>query len=473
MTQAVTLAVPDYEGMMNGRNPGRLYLDASKYGVGAGLFQLPVGKVEDMSGTHYELLGVRPSATRVEIDKALQAKRRQHLPAEQWAATKEAHRVLSDVAARQQYDAARGWHRTRGRLDLVPLALFSKSLGKHQINWTTWEKEMYAAVEALQAFGSMVTGMSIQLYTDALNSTVLNENLRYPEKILRMLLKIARVCNASWQFFPGHRNKVGDCMSRDMEDRDLVREAAETGAQQPKTLSEAFEFVTRYLQGEEELYDDMDGIMGKDESMSATAQARLMEVFEQAVTPRPVRDTAAAFRMSARQQALRVKSIDGAIAAMDQEVVPALFLPSYAEEEDEPHLYEGLMVLGNCVQLRAELAVVPPIMRVRGARHWLSLYTGPPWAKRDKNEARLVALDGLLEFLRALMTLVSTAAIAHGEAALVALMALSQELRTAAFGARVYKTFTAADLEAPCRNPTSTWPRCSGPYGLVASGTSP
>ena len=309
VTQAVTLAVPDFEGMISGRNPARIYLDASKYGVGAGLFQLPRDRVDDQSGSHYELLGVRPSATKIEIDKALQAKKRDHMPAEQWAAFQEAHRVLSDTAARQQYDAARGWHRNRGRLDLVPLALFSKSLGKHQLNWTSWEKEMFAGVEALQAFGSIVTGMHVLLYTDALNSTVLGDSLKYPEKILRMLLKIGRTCIATWMFFPGHRNKVGDCMSRDMEDREEMRAHIESGQEQPKTLAEAFAFLDRYNQGELQLQDDMDDVVGAaSESMAASSQARtLMQVVSQVIPYIPVVNKSEEFRSAAAQRAMRVK----------------------------------------------------------------------------------------------------------------------------------------------------------------------
>ena len=115
-----------------------------------------------------------------------------------------------------------------------------------------------------------------------------------------------------------------------MADRDIVREAVEAGTQQPKTLNEAFNFIQRYLQGEQELYDDMDGIMGKDESMAATAQARLEEVHARAVKPQPQCNSSQAFRMSAKQHALRVKTIAGAVQALDQEVIPAVFLPSFA-----------------------------------------------------------------------------------------------------------------------------------------------
>ena len=122
-------------------------------------------------------------------------------------------------------------------------------------------------------------------------------------------------------------------------------------------------------------------------------------------------------------------------------------MPSYLEEDDQPDMFEGLEVSGSGVVLRVELALLPPVMRTRGTRHWMALYMVPPWSKRDRNEARLMAFDGLLEFLRSLRALLSTAAIAHGEACLVALMALSAEIRTAAFDARHIRDPERGELE--------------------------
>ena len=131
---AVVLSVPDYAGALDDTNPFRLYPDACKYGVGAGFFQLSKGDKDKLANTHYNILGLAPNATQADITRALaQAKRRTRQSGATLQAVTETGRVLGERSLRSSYDEQLGVLRRLGRLDLVPLGLFSKSLSKQQL----------------------------------------------------------------------------------------------------------------------------------------------------------------------------------------------------------------------------------------------------------------------------------------------------------------------------------------------------
>ena len=88
----------------------------------------------------------------------------------------------------------------------------------------------------------MLAGSEAIIHTDHLNTTVLNQALSKPDKILRMLLKVESLIIPRWVFAPG-RGQIGDGFSRNPPDRDTVREESETKLHMPKTLGEAFEVV--------------------------------------------------------------------------------------------------------------------------------------------------------------------------------------------------------------------------------------
>ena len=121
-----------------------------------------------------------------------------------WKELDTAFSVLHDVGQRKEYDDSLGLatHR-RGRLNLRPLGMFSKTLTKAQQNWTTWERELLVVVEALEHFRPMVAGMPVIIHTDHLNNTSHTTALSYPDKILRMLLKVESLVTPSWMFEPG------------------------------------------------------------------------------------------------------------------------------------------------------------------------------------------------------------------------------------------------------------------------------
>lgn len=71
------------------------------------------------------------------------------------------------------------------------------------MNWTTWERELLAVLEALTHFEPVVRGHRVIIRIDHLNNTPMNSALKQPEKILRMLLKVEDLCQPEWQLQPG------------------------------------------------------------------------------------------------------------------------------------------------------------------------------------------------------------------------------------------------------------------------------
>jgi len=191
---AIEIQVPDYEGAMDGTNPLHLWPDACGFGIGAGLFQGSPKKSTDPS-TYYDVLGVPSWCTKTIIERRyhelIRLGKRHDRSAEEKQAIETAFETLRDTEKRKQYDDTLGMASSRrSRLTLRPLGMFSKSLTKAQQNWTTWERELLVVVEALEHFRSVVAGMSVFIHTDHLNNTSHTTALSYPDKILRMLLKV-------------------------------------------------------------------------------------------------------------------------------------------------------------------------------------------------------------------------------------------------------------------------------------------
>ena len=245
---AVDLSVPDLEGAQNGTNPFLLYPDACKYGVGCGLFQacfLTIG----LRKSHYMTLGVPSWATKAAVTLRFNELKRIYLKASdnsrKLKQIQDAFDVLGDVEKRAAYDQSLGLEKQHiARINLQPLGFFSKSLTGAQVNWTTWDRELFAVVSAIEHFSSLVSGATCVIATDHLNNTVMNVDLKQPDKILRMLLKVHTKINPVWQFQPG-RGQLGDGFSRNPPDRDQVRDAEADHARLPKTLGEAFDLISK------------------------------------------------------------------------------------------------------------------------------------------------------------------------------------------------------------------------------------
>jgi hypothetical protein len=110
VSRAVALATPDHEGARTGRNPFRLFMDACKYAVGGGLFQLP--KDEGQGDSHYTVLGVPTWATKVDIERAYNKTKRQQKQRtttdEDVKAVEVAFEILSNTESRKAYDVEMG-----------------------------------------------------------------------------------------------------------------------------------------------------------------------------------------------------------------------------------------------------------------------------------------------------------------------------------------------------------------------------
>ena len=98
--------------------------------------------------------------------------------------------------------------------------------------------------KALEDFRSVVAGITFYMHTDHLNNTSHTTALSYPDKILRMLLKVESLVSPIWMFEPGGC-QFGDGLSRNPEGQGEARIEAEGKKHLPATLGEAFELVSR------------------------------------------------------------------------------------------------------------------------------------------------------------------------------------------------------------------------------------
>ncbi|CAE8641381.1 unnamed protein product [Polarella glacialis] len=337
---AVTLYAPDLQGAADGSNPLHLFVDACSYGVGAGLFQ-GVPKSASATGVEdfYALLGIEKWATKAEIEKGFQDTRRAHLrrraSAAELSQVDKARALLIDSDERKNYDELIGLASNRkSRVDLRPLGFWSRSLSAQQRNWTTWERELLAIVEGLQFFTSVTSGLHVKIHTDHLNNTVLNQQLRSPDRILRMLLKVESMCFPQFVYLPGRANVVGDALSRNPEDRDAVRDNFETGAGVPKTLFEAFKVVSDAKTST----DDADWVCDP-----TLTQRRLCMSAD--VKP----EVWLEFVCSS----VRVRAGVGR-AVKASGFVAAVLLPSFTNDSDMDKL-DGYAITGNNITIKAEI----------------------------------------------------------------------------------------------------------------------
>jgi hypothetical protein len=151
VSESIWLFVPDLEGAASGANPFHIYLDACSYGIGAGVFQKPTKDAQLLD--HYQVLNVSVTSTKGEVEAAVRERRKkmERFNSADTSQFEEASATLLDVTRRKAYDAEQGLVKSRcSRVDLRPLGLFSKSLSKAQRAWTTWERELLAAVEIVQ-----------------------------------------------------------------------------------------------------------------------------------------------------------------------------------------------------------------------------------------------------------------------------------------------------------------------------------
>ena len=123
--EATELSIPDFGGANSGDNPFILLPDASAYGVGSGLFQFTKRSTEEEKAVMIKIL-----------ETSLQ----------------------EDTLVKFPKQAV-----------LAPCGFHSVSLSQQQRGWTTWERELYAVLTALEFFADIISGTHVIIRPDHLN----------------------------------------------------------------------------------------------------------------------------------------------------------------------------------------------------------------------------------------------------------------------------------------------------------------
>jgi len=419
VANAVDLAIPDYAGAASGVNPFVLVIDACSYGVGAGLFQAAPDEVLQQS--HYQALGVPTWSTKQDIIKAYNKKKKalrvsQYHDQAMVDKVEEAFKALEDVSVRKRYDEEMNAKRTARTLR--PLGFMSKSLTKAQMNWTVWEKELLGGVEGTLHFESIVRGFPTRILTDHLNSTLMPVELKQPDKVLRMILKIESTVIALWTFLPGRGNPVADGMSRNPPEREASRCMYEEKSFAPDTLGAAFDMAKDSLGST----DDADWVINASQTVDYSAQ----EVRELWTQPQ--------FQPRVRVQVVGTSK------------VPTMFLPSFKLEEGNQD-YSKYQIKGRKLDFEMVNVLEPTVQEVLGSARWLEQYEAPPMNKKTKRRLRLTILDGLLSLLRGARDDGVISVVSHGEGCIVHMAVFSPEARLAAYSERAVTDSERGGLE--------------------------
>ena len=452
--EAVSLAFPDFEGAASGFNPMHLFVDASKYGVGGGLFQC---EKADLNGEPdlYAVLGVPRWATKRDILLAYNGFKKACKGFEDKrtvsAEVQSAFEILYDAETKKAYDSERGIKaRKLAAKPLRPLAFHSKSLNVTQRGWNTWERELLGIIEFFNSNSALITGMHVIIHTDHLNSTLLNAVLQYPDKILRMLLKIEAKCIVTWQFLAGCQNHVGDGLSRNPPDRDSARGKAETNEGLPKTLGEAFKQVlgAREVHGEELEFLDptSEGTAperGGEKSSNSEGKGNCTELTQGTCKFSEVHS------LAREMSPIKLCPVKTAVTkhGLGCKHVHVVLLPSYTEQEE---LLDDIVFTGgnDDVFLDSVHTLTPQYACPMGTRRWLEPYTKPPWNKQVVKALRNSVFDGVLATLRTVRDGMLGGVVGYGEGGLIVLSMCSLSLRRAAYAARAVSFKEQADLEA-------------------------
>ena len=94
-----------------------------------------------------------------------------------------------------------------------PIAFASNKLTRTQQNWSTIEREAFAAIWSLQKFRQWIFGSEVTLYSDHNPLTFLTESAPKSSKLMRWSLALAEF-SVKFKFTPGTQNSAADCLSR-------------------------------------------------------------------------------------------------------------------------------------------------------------------------------------------------------------------------------------------------------------------
>ena len=198
-------------------------------------------------------------------------------------------------------------------------------------------------MEALHHFAGVTSGMHVKVHTDHLNNTVLNQNLKSPDRILRMLLKIDQMCFPQFIYLPGKVNVVGDGFSRNPKDRDENRNDVETKEGLPKTLEEAFLLVQKRRQSS----DDADWIV----EFAASERGSTASQVQESSTDEWIRNHY--FQGFPNEISIRA-------GALPADTKACLFVPGLVKEGEELGAMNGTVFKGSDCSLKVEASATPP-----------------------------------------------------------------------------------------------------------------
>jgi len=97
----------------------------------------------------------------------------------------------------------------------VPVAFSSTKLTESQKNWSVIEKEAFSVLVALRKYRHWIFGSpsATTVFCDHNSLNVLAETVPKSAKLVRWALALQQF-NINFQYYPGHKNVVADCLSR-------------------------------------------------------------------------------------------------------------------------------------------------------------------------------------------------------------------------------------------------------------------
>ena len=115
--------------------------------------------------------------------------------------------------------AALTQHGGLGEGSLRPVAFASRKLTETQQNWSTLEREAYAALFGLQKYKYWLYGRKTTLYSDHNPLLFLNESVPKSSKLMRWALALQEF-DIEFRYRVGKQNEAADCLSRMVNYRD-------------------------------------------------------------------------------------------------------------------------------------------------------------------------------------------------------------------------------------------------------------
>ena len=93
------------------------------------------------------------------------------------------------------------------------MAFASAKLTSAQMTWSAIEREAYAVIFALKKFINIIFATKISIFSDHNPLMYLRECAPKSSKLTRWALALEEF-DINWNYRPGNKNQVADCLSR-------------------------------------------------------------------------------------------------------------------------------------------------------------------------------------------------------------------------------------------------------------------